>query len=124
MKELQECGEWFAGPSWLGENISRENEFSDVIIMPSECLKELRVKDREVVTLRVVESTRVSIGSIMDFRRAEVLWLRDAQNNRIRRSGLYCTWTRTRFGDAEGDCAIRICHMTLNTQSFYRRIIL
>ena len=59
MKELQECGEWFTGPSWLGENISRENEFSDVIIMPSECLKELRVKNREVVTLRVVESTGV-----------------------------------------------------------------
>ena len=43
--------------SWLGESISRENEFSDVSIMPSECLKELRVKDREVVTLSVVEST-------------------------------------------------------------------
>ena len=34
--------------------------------MPSECLNEHRVKDREVVTLSVVESTGVSIGSIMD----------------------------------------------------------
>ena len=127
MKELQECGEWFTGPSWLGESISRENEFSDVSMMPSECLKELRVKDREVVTLSVVEGTGVSIGSIMDIehfssyekligstayvisfvsklkqlignqedfrcgdreedlRRAEVLWLRDAQDNRIRK---------------------------------------
>ena len=66
MKELQDSGEWFTGPSWLGESISRENEFSDVTIMPSECLKELRVKDRDVVTLSVVESTGVSIGSIMD----------------------------------------------------------
>ena len=41
MKGLQECGEWFTGPSWLGKSISRENEFSDVSIMPSECLKEL-----------------------------------------------------------------------------------
>ena len=48
MKELQECGECFTGPSWLGESISRENEFSD--IMPSECLKELisRASDDQI----------------------------------------------------------------------------
>ena len=67
-KELNESQMWFHGPLWLRDSsspVTTELEES----LPSGCLEELRVKERDCLTLSVIERGEGKIGSIMSIER-------------------------------------------------------
>ena len=68
LKELNESQMWFHGPLWLRDSstpVTTELEES----LPSGCLEELRVKERDCLTLSVIERREGKIGSIMSIER-------------------------------------------------------
>ena len=59
-EEIQKSDLWLKGPTWIMEEVGMKNTES----IPLECLKELRVKDRELA-LNVFEHSQNGIGAIM-----------------------------------------------------------
>ena len=69
LQALVESQLWFHGPNWLRDsNINIEGDTLGAS-MPTECLEELRVKDRETLALSVVENNKGDISDIMSIER-------------------------------------------------------